>query len=96
MIKKELSEELTKQELRLLGYTLLTCFDKNTKDLPICDNCQVAMFKDFLEFLKKWELVSESLYKKLSDIITEASEGDVKNDTCQSENERSRVCTELQ
>lgn len=86
MIKKELSDELTKQELRLLGYTLLTCFDKNTKDLPICYNCQIAMFKDFLEFLKKWELVSESLYKKLSDILTEASEGGSADDTCKSEN----------
>ena len=85
MIKKELSEELTKQELRLLGYNLLTCFDKNTKDMPICYNCQIAMFKDFLEFLKKWELVSESLYRKLSDIITEASEGENTDDTCKSE-----------
>ena len=87
MIKKELSEELTKQELRLVGYTLLTCFDKNTKDLPICYDCQIAMFKDFLEFLKKWELVSESLYKKLSGILTEASEGESADDTCKSENE---------
>lgn len=86
MIKKELSDELTKQELRLLGYMLLTCFEKNTKDLPICYNCQIAMFKDFLEFLKKWELVSESLYKKLSDILTEASEGESASDTGKSEN----------
>lgn len=87
MIKKELSEELTKHQLRLLGYMLLTCFEKNSKDLHLCYNCQIAMFKDFLEFLNKWELTSESLYKKLSDILTEASEGENASDTCKTENE---------
>lgn len=86
MIKKELSEELTKQELRILGYMLLTCFEKTTKDIPICTHCQALMFKDFLEFLNKWQLVSESLYSKMSEIIDDTIAEGGADDTCKSEN----------
>lgn len=88
MIKKELTDEIKKHQLRLFGYTLLTCFDKNQQELPLmCAHCQALMFKDFLEFLKKWQLVSESLYSKLSKIIDDAIAEGCADDTYKSENE---------
>lgn len=74
-------DELIKHKLRLAGYELFLLFEQQVEDLPICSHCQFQMTLEFVEFLRKWELISEALYNKLKPICEEALE----EETCEKE-----------
>lgn len=74
-------DEIIKHTLRLAGYELFLAYEQQTENLPMCAHCHYKMTLEFIEFLRKWELISEALYNKLKPICEASLEGE----TCEKE-----------
>ena len=86
MIKKELNDEIKKRHLLIFGYELFMYFVELQKDLQACTKCKSLMLVDFVEFLHKWQLISESFYIQTIKIIDNVTAEGGADDTCKSEN----------